>query len=210
MKTLHCKITFTEALLGTSPSSETVYQDFIGSKAPDAATLEEEIEALGTEEVIANGMTVFPRTEDGRPFLYDYQIKGFFKDACGCLSRVAGKDPETGKKKAAVNESGKLKAFKKIIDGLIFVRPRKIPLVFDGEIGVCERPLRAQTAQGERVALAMSEEVPTGATAEFDVLCMSDEHTAAVREWLDYGQWRGLGQWRNSGKGSFSCEISED
>ena len=43
-------------------------------------------------------MTVFPRTEDGRPFLYDYQIKGFFKDACGCLSRVAGKDPETGKK----------------------------------------------------------------------------------------------------------------
>ena len=82
--------------------------------------------------------------------------------------------------------------------------------MFDGEIGVCERPLRAQTAQGERVALAMSEEVPTGATAEFDVLCMSDEHTAAVREWLDYGQWRGLGQWRNSGKGSFSCEISED
>ncbi len=210
MKTLHCKITFTEALLGTSPSSETVYQDFIGSKAPDAASLEEEIEALGTEEVIANGMTVFPRTEDGRPFLYDYQIKGFFKDACGCLSRVAGKDPETGKKKAAVNESGKLKAFKKIIDGLIFVRPRKIPLVFDGEIGVCERPLRAQTAQGERVALVMSEEVPTGATAEFDVLCMSDEHTAAVREWLDYGQWRGLGQWRNSGKGSFGCEISED
>lgn len=210
MKTLHCKITFTEALLGTSPSSETVYQDFIGSKAPDAASLEEEIEALGTEEVIANGMTVFPRTEDGRPFLYDYQIKGFFKDACGCLSRVAGKDPETGKKKAAVNESGKLKAFKKIIDGLIFVRPRKIPLVFDGEIGVCERPLRAQTAQGERVALAMSEEVPTGATAEFDVLCMSDEHTAAVREWLDYGQWRGLGQWRNSGKGSFICEITED
>lgn len=210
MKTLHCKITFTEALLGTSPSSETVYQDFIGSKAPDAASLEEEIEALGTEEVIANGMTVFPRTEDGRPFLYDYQIKGFFKDACGCLSRVAGKDPETGKKKDAVNHSGKLKAFKKIIDGLIFVRPRKIPLVFDGEIGVCERPLRAQTAQGERVALAMSEEVPTGATAEFDVLCMSDEHTAAVREWLDYGQWRGLGQWRNSGKGSFTCEITED
>lgn len=210
MKTIHCKITFTEALLGTSPNSETVYQDFIGSKAPDAASLEEEIEALGTEEVIANGMTVFPRTEDGRPFLYDYQIKGFFKDACGCLSRVAGKDPETGKKKAAVNESGKLKAFKKIIDGLIFVRPRKIPILFDGEIGVCERPLRAQTAQGERVALAMSEQIPAGATAEFDVLCWSDEHIPAVREWLDYGQWRGLGQWRNSGKGSFTCEISED
>ncbi len=209
MKTLHCKITFTEGLLGTAPGSETVYQDFVGSKAPDAQSLEEEVAALGTEEVIANGMTVFPRTEDGKPFLYDYQIKGFFKDACGCLSRVAGKDPETGKKKAAVNESGKMKAYKKIIDGLIFVKPRKIPLVFEGEVGVCERPLRAQTAQGERVALAMSEEIPAGATAAFDVICMSDEHEAAVREWLDYGIWRGLGQWRNSGKGSFACEISE-
>lgn len=208
MKTLHCKITFIEGLLGTSPGSETVYQDFVGSKAPDAASLEEEVAALGVEEVIANGMTVFPRTEDGKPFLYDYQIKGFFKDACGALSRIAEKDPTTKKKKPC-NESSKLTAYKKVIDGLIFVKPRKIPLVFDGEIGVCERSLRAQTAQGERVTLAMSEEVPAGATATFEVLCLSDEHEKAVREWLDYGILRGLGQWRNSGKGSFSCEITE-
>lgn len=37
------------------------------------------------------------------------------------LGRIGGKT-ETGKKKA-VNESGKLTAYKKVIDGLIFVSP---------------------------------------------------------------------------------------
>jgi len=207
MTKLHCKITFTEGLLGTAPGSETVFKDFIGSKAPDAASLEDEVAALGVEDVIDNRMTVFPRTADGKPFLYDYQVKGFFKDACGVLSRVGGKD-DAGKKKAA-NESGKLKAYKKVIDGLVFVQPRKIELHFDGEIKPCERPLRAQTAQGERVALSISEEIPAGATAEFDVLCLSDELTAAVREWMEYGALRGIGQWRNSGKGRFTCDIAE-
>ena len=36
-------------------------------------------------------MTVFPRNENGEPVLYDYQIKGFFKDSCGMLARVGGK-----------------------------------------------------------------------------------------------------------------------
>ena len=39
------------------------------------------------------------------------------------LARLTGKDPETGKKKKAVNESGKLTAYKKVSDGLIFVQP---------------------------------------------------------------------------------------
>lgn len=208
-KRMHIRITTTEGMLGTSPANEETYASFIGSKAPDAASLEEEIASLGVDAVKEKGRTIFPRLEDGTPFMYDYQIKGFFKDSCGMLSRLTGKD-ENGKKKKATNESGKLTAYKKIIDGLIFVMPRKIPIVFNGEMGDCQRPLRAMTMQGERVSLASSDEIPAGAVLTFDVICMDDAHCDAVREWLNYGILRGLGQWRNSGKGRFCWEELDD
>lgn len=207
MKKIHVKVKFVEPILGTAPADEEVYDSFIGSNAPDAPSLAEEIEAIGVDAVAEKGMTIFPKLENGTPIFWDYQIKGFFKDACGMLSRVGGKG-EDGKKRK-VNESSKLTAFKKIIDGLIFVQPRQIPITFDGEIGVCQRPLRAQTMQGERVTLAKSEEIPAGAECEFDIVCLSDEHEKAVIEWLDYGILRGIGQWRNSGKGRFTYEIVE-
>ena len=212
MKTMKVKITLLESMLGTAPADADVYRNYIGGNAPDASSLEEEIAAIGVDEVANKGRTVFPRLDDGTPFLYDYQIKGFFKDACGMLNRLTKKEEtvdENGKvkkSKKTSTESGKLKAYKKEIDGLIFVEPRKIPIVFDGEVGDCQRPLRAQTMQGERVTLASSDEVPAGATMTFTIALMNDEHEAAVREWLDYGRWRGLGQWRNSGKGRFSWE----
>lgn len=194
MKKLHIKLTFTAPVLGTSPANEDIYRDFIGSKAPDAASVEDEVAALGADAVIEKGMTVFPRTEDGRPFFYDYQIKGFFKDSCGGLRKVTG------------SESSKIKAYKKEIDKLIFPQPREIPVSFEGEIGKCERPLRAATAQGERISLACSEQIPAGATCEFDVVLLSDSHEKALREWLDYGGLSGIGQWRNSGMGRFTWE----
>lgn len=108
-----------------------------------------------------------------------------------------------------MNESGKISAYKKVIDGLVFVSPRMIPIEVNGAVRDCQRPLRAQTAQGERVSLANSEEIPAGSRCEFDVLCMDDSHEAAVREWLDYGALRGIGQWRNSGKGRFTYTAYE-
>lgn len=194
MKKLHIKLTFTAPVLGTSSANEDIYRDFIGSKAPDAASVEDEVAALGVDAVIEKGMTVFPRTEDGRPFFYDYQIKGFFKDSCGGLRKVTG------------SESSKIKAYKKEIDKLIFPQPRQIPISFEGEIGKCERPLRANTAQGERISLACSEQIPAGATCEFDVVLLSDSDEKALREWLDYGCLSGIGQWRNSGMGRFTWE----
>lgn len=205
MKTIKVRLTFTEPLLGTWPANQNVAREYIASKSPDAATIEDEVAALGAEAAADKAMTVFPRSAEGQPILYDYQIKGFFKDACGMLGRIGGKD-EKGKKRA-INESGKLTAYKKIIDGLIFVSPRQIPLTVIGEMNECQRPLRAQTAQGERVSLANSEQIPAGSTCEFEVLCMDDAHAAAVMEWLDYGQLRGLGQWRNSGKGRFHYTL---
>ena len=144
-------------------------------------------------------MTVFPKDEDGTPILWDYQVKGFFKDACGMLARLKGQ-----------TESSKLKAYKKVIDGLVFVGPRSIKLNPAGEIGVCQRPLRANTMQGERVALASSEELPAGTTADFEIILLDESLEAVVREWLDYGALRGIGQWRNSGKGRFSYEVEND
>lgn len=191
MKELKVRITFTEELLGTANSDPNIHSEFIASKAPDAPSREEEIEALGADEVERKEMTVFPRNKEGQPIIWDYQIKGFFKDACGALRKVAG------------TESSKLKAYKKEIDGLIFPEPRQIPIIFDGKIGTCQRPLRASTAQGERVALANSETIPAGATIGFTVKCLCDSHLKAVIEWLNYGIYRGMGQWRNSGKGRF-------
>lgn len=86
-KILKVKITFLEPVLGTWPSNQNVARDFIASKSPDAATIEDEVAALGADAVADKGMTVFPR-----------------------------------------NESGKLSAYKKVIDGLIFPQPRMIPI----------------------------------------------------------------------------------
>lgn len=205
MKKIKVRITFTEAVLGTWPSNQNIAREFIASKSPDANTIEDEVAALGADAVADKGMTVFPRNENGKPILYDYQIKGFFKDSCGMLGRIGGKT-ETGKKKA-VNESGKLTAYKKVIDGLIFVQPRMIPIHVNGEITECQRPLRAQTAQGERVSLANSEQIPAGSTCEFEIVLLDDSHEKVVREWLDYGALRGIGQWRNSGKGRYTYEV---
>ena len=210
MEIINVRITFIEGILGTSSNDKEIYSNFIANKAPNAQTAEEEIAAIGVDGVVEKGTTVFPRLEDGTPFLYDYQMKGFFKDTCSMLSKLTVKDPETGRKGKAVNESSKITAFKKVIDGLIFVQPRKIPFKFDGDITICQRPLRAQTAQGERVALSSSEEIPAGAQIEFQIVCMSAEHVAAVKEWLDYGYWRGIGQWRNSSKGRFVHELLDE
>jgi len=194
MKELKTKITFFEPILGSASGNPEIHSEFIASKAPDAASREEEVEAIGAAEVEKKEMTVFARDAEGRPCLWDYQIKGFFKHACGMLKNVPG------------TESSKIKAFKKYIDGLVFVNERMIPLCFDGEIGNCQRPLRGQTAQGERIALANSEQCPAGTEITVTIKVLRDDLIPAVKEWLDYGQLNGLGQWHNSGKGRFTWE----
>ena len=191
------RLTTTEEMLGTASNDKEIHERFIASNAPDAPTREEEISAVGVDELIERSMTVFPRGKDGKPILWDYQLKGFFKDACGVLRKVSK------------SKSSACKAYKKEIDGNIFVCERQIQIQFDGDITTCQRPLRAQTAQGERVSLASSETVPAGSTLEFSIVCLDPSHFKAVEEWLDYGQLRGLGQWRNSGKGRFAWSYVE-
>ena len=90
MKTLTVELTFTEDLLGTASANPDIHRDYIASKAPDAAKIEEEVAAIGVDGVEEKAMTVFPRTADGTPFLYDYQIRGTCKEVCGAMKAIAG------------------------------------------------------------------------------------------------------------------------
>jgi hypothetical protein len=187
-------VEFTEPLLGTAPKNKEIYTDFVASKAPNPEDAEDEVESVA--EIAEKAVTGFHYNEDGKPILYDYVVKGFFKDACSMLRRVEG------------TKSKKITAHKKIIDGLIFVKPRQIVIdIHGGEIGFMERPLRAETAKGPRVALAKSEMAPAGSSLQFEIIVLGSVTQAVLEEWLDYGALRGFGQWRNGGYGSFTYTI---
>lgn len=195
------RVTFIEDCLGTASNDPEIHRRYIASKGPDAKSIEEEVAAIGADEVEEMQKTVFPKFSDGTPFFWDYQIKGFFKDSCSALSRCKGEDRAKG--------SVALKAYKKVIDGNIFVEPRKIRInIPEGEeMGELQRPLRAQTAQGERIALANSETIPAGSTIEFTIVNLNKDVQDAIMEWMDYGRFKGLGQWRNASWGRFKYEI---
>ena len=187
MKTLKVRLTLTEEALGMMPTSKEVHEEFIASKAPDAPSIEEEVEAVGVEEVVEKQKTVFPRMDDGTLFFWDYQLRGMVKDAIGMLRKVTN------------TACSKVTSYKKAVDGLIFVKERRIPIHLGGDIGDCQRPLRASGPQGDRVALAHSETVPAGSWIEFTFEILQDSLEKAVRECLDYGLRRGRQQGRVPG-----------
>lgn len=195
MKTIKYKATFTEGLLATKPNDETVHETYIAAKREEGILKDEldaETRTLNEIDRLEKGRTVFHRTEDGKPMVWDYQVKGFLKDAIKALRR----DPKSA--------CAALKNYKGVIDGSVFVKPRQIVLNLpEGAIlGTCQRPLRAQTMQGERVALAQSEEAPAGTTMEFTVLTLAPGLDKVLDECFEYAQLRFMGAWRNSGKGT--------
>lgn len=198
MKYINVRLTLTEEALGMTPTDAEVHETYIASKAPDAPSIEEEIEAMGVDEVVDKQKTVFPKLPDGTPFFWDYQLRGMIKESIGMLNRATGIFTK------------KVAAYKKIVDGLIFVTDRKIPIHLSGDQGNCQRPLRAQTAQGERVALANSDTIPEGSWIEFTFELWQDDLVDVVRECLNYGRRHGLAQWRNSGKGTFVWDELDD
>ena len=195
------RLALTEEMLGTCPADPELYEKYIVGKlekngqTPVPEATEEEIESLpDVADMVEKGTTVFHRLEDG-PCVFDYVIKGFLKGAMEALRRVKKTDVPA--------------AYKKVIDQTIFVMPRQIPIVLPegGEMGFCERPLRADTAQGPRVSLARSETVPVGSTLEFTVTLLQESVAECVEQCWDYGKYLGIGQWRTSGKGRFTYEI---
>ena len=195
-KTLELKIraTLIEDLLGTASNNPELHQEYIASNSGDPEKMQEEAAAIRAKLTYDKSKCVFSLDDHGHPCIYDYHIKGFFKDACGSLLRVPG------------TISHKFKsAYKSKIGGLIFVTPRMIQLPCLGK--ECTRPITSWTPAGEITALVTSETCPAGSQFEFTVTMLDGSFEPAVTEWLNYGRLRGLGQWRNSGKGRFTWEL---
>lgn len=184
---MHVRLTLIEDALGMMPGDEDILKTYLASKAPTPEKTAEEVTwCTQTEE--EKRITVFPRMDDGQPMFWDYQIKGMLKDSCAALTRQGKAGSPEG------TACAKIKAYKKVIDGDVFVFPRRIPIDLHGlKMDTCTRPLRADTPQGPRTSIAKSEAVPEGSTIEF----YFD---------LAYPSLRGIGQWRNSGKGRFLWE----
>jgi len=207
-KQMRVRVTFLEPVLGSSPNTENIYKEFIASKAPDAMNTSDEVEAFGADAVEEKGTTIFLKNAAGVPVLWDYQVRGFFKGACGGIQKMKGR------KKKLLSQS--IKAYKKIIDNGVFVFPRMIPLNMPegldlkDAITINQRPLRASTAQGERIALASSEQLPAGTWFDITIGLMDEKLEDTVMEWLDFGELNGLGQWRNGSYGRFTYEIIDE
>ncbi len=201
MSKLRVRITMLDEVLGSLPSKEDIFREYIASKAENASTIEDEVAAIGVDAVEEKGITVFPRNTDGQPCVYDYQIRGFFKAAFSALAKAGKSGYEGGKHCAA------MKAFKKGVDQNLFVSPRLIPYQFDGEIGYCVRPKRVDSPTGSRVTISKSEAIPAGAFFECEIFIMDENLKPLVLEALEYGKYSGFGQWRNSGKGIFTYKI---
>lgn len=194
------RLTGLTPILGSSPASRAVRTEFIASKAPRPELVEEESE-LGPDWD-THGLTVFIRDDEDQLCLMDYQIKGFLKETLLTLKNQL-----------------KLVAPKKKIDNLLFIEPRYIPILKDGEPvidedDVLERPLLASTAMGTRVTLAGSEliEAPWEITVTMTLLPGEDTVKGKAMTWdtietaLDYGRLKGLAQWRNASYGRFTWQ----
>lgn len=181
------RIRLIEKMLGTVPKNKEIYKTYIvGKRAElDEDLVKEEVETV--EEVEEKGWTGFHTDEQGL-FLFDYMIKGFLKSGI-----------EVAMEMGAIN---KIVAYKKWVDLVVFVWPRRIYLNLQDPAGVLERPLRTMTAKGPRVALSRSDYVDEGCEFSFEVEILKNKKGldwVALEQAFDYGRYVGLGQWRGSG-----------
>jgi hypothetical protein len=211
----------TEPALGTTPEQYRTWDTWIRPRAPGPDVAAEEADrhpdAAGREAIRVNPEVVdlraakrrakadgaedadereaLPKTTffvngQGRPILWNYQILGHLKE----LGNIA---------KSAVG----VKNLREKINRYVYVEPRQIVLE-TAILGELTRPLRAETAQGPRIALATSDVIPAGTIIRFRVRVLDQgpkpEVTLdLVRELLGLGGVRGLGAWRSGGWGVY-------
>lgn len=188
--TYEVELKLTEIMLGTVPKSPEIYKSYIASKAADLGLAEEEVATV--ESLEEKGWTGFHRDERG-PFVYNYLVKGFLCESARTLKQW-----------------GNLKQLQDKFKRYVFVTPRRIRI--PEPAGVLERPLRAQTAQGPRVALTRSDYVEAGAVIRFklEVLDVAGITEGCLKDVLSYGSRLGLGQWRSGSYGTFDVLKLEE
>ena len=180
-------IVFTAPLLGTQPGANTPASDFIRNKVKEEnpnANIADEVPTLPEE--LEKGTTGFPRNAEGKPILFNYQVKGCFKNAGKIL-----------------NGSHNFKGLESKITDLLTVIPRQIVINTDKPITFLERPLRAQTMQGPRVSLVRSEMIAEGATATCEIEVQETTKVnfpdELIMDLVSQIERAGFLQWRNSG-----------
>lgn len=187
------KVTFVTGPLGTQPQKD-VATEYITSKVADENGEMPADELATLPEQLEKGTTAFHKL-NGKPIFYDYQIKGFLKNAGQVFNGLRN-----------------VKNLRSKVENFIFILPRQIAIHLPegGEITFCERPLRAQTMQGPRTSLARSEQLPDGSWFE----CVLKVYDGPISEpllndLLSYGADVGIGQWRGGGRGRFTFEIEK-
>jgi len=192
------EVTFTNELLATNSADPDIYSAYLASLASDEDR-KAELERLGLAEVDEKGMTVFLRNKENPmiPQLKAYTWLGFLKARSRAQAKIDG-NPIVG-----------MTAYIKEIDDRIAVSPKFIDLELPegAAVDTLQRPLRAQTMQGDRVALAKSETVPAGTKCRFTFRTETLEGMKLVEACLRYGAIHGTGQWRNAGYGTFTYKI---
>ena len=198
-------LNFIEPLLGSLPGNKTTASDFIRDKmvkemektGQDTTEFNKELETL--PEALEKGTTVFHRDSFGKPFVYNYQIKGLLKEAAEKMNGLDG-----------------FKNLRSKMQSYVYVSPRRIPITFEGDITIFERPLRGMTMQGPRISLARSEMIPAGAKISFEVKIIeppSEKMRISKELFLkifEFGQNLGFLQFRNSGiYGAFDYKVED-
>lgn len=215
MNELKARITLIEPMLGTTAGDSDIVRKFIAAKVKDSKAPDIDKEAIAAEEVAAiektleertadeieNAMTIYP-TEGGKPYILNYQFKGFLKAAVLATCIDSGAYTKEQLKKLTLTKY----TYKRTVDNLWFPAPRRIILNLSGPLTVIQRPLRAETLRGERICLAISEAAPAGTTFDCEIKYINPKHEDVIRACLDYGELKGLLQWRNAGYGSFTWE----
>jgi hypothetical protein len=205
MGNMKIRVTLTQEMLGTCNSNPDIQLEHVIKKSGDEARIQEELAAqlaATPEEQVEKLTTVFPRMAEGlpdagKPIMWDYQVKGFLKEAARTLAELTKTDVRIGKSKFSKLTSDRL------FDCMVGVYPRRILL--HGELGpILTRPLRVTNWKGTRVALASSETMKEGTTFDAEIRALSDDLDPIIEQCLDYGAFKGLLQWRNAGFGRFT------
>ncbi len=181
------------------------------------------------EMLLADGMpnenevkpTVFPRDPAGNLVIWDYQVKGMIKGNTKALI-------ELGRFKKLNNWN-----YAGAIDRNLHIYPQVLPIMLNGKPITSAtmnedgkpvktfraRPLRASTMQGERIAIAVSEQLPAGVAVYCQVVLFDYANDKAKTAELDleavsnamgFGQVHGLLQWRGAGNGRFVAEEVQE
>ena len=186
-------VTLVEPLLGVTPKNPEVYKAWIAAKQAEAKGDE------GTPEYTEDRSWTGFCCDDKGLYLMDYHLKGYFKEVAAVMPEILGMKRKSGEFMAQ-------QTIKSRLDNWLFVGPRKIYLGRKQPDGYIERPLRAQTLQGARIALARSDYVNAGTVINFTLTILASclikqDHLEA---WLAYGEMKGLGQFRTGGYGRFN------